>query len=392
MAVTSVALTVLKSYACAAPVSGPSTGPQPRVPASEPFVDAGHVEGLPFRLATNRGASFAADSRTFATQTSRDVVGLWDARTLKPLSRALEQPRIDAFSVTADGKSVFTTGNGEVRLWDVATGKPRAIVKAANERLHFFDGSRDGAHFLTISSTDMATMTVWRVAAQRPTEAHHHRYTRTLNSAQFDPTATYIVNREFAGPFHLLRVDTGREVCPPFETDHDPLSSAPCEAQFDATGRRLAIPLNQGFKILDSSSGKAVAEAHWQGELAAYDVRFSSDGSHLAVTTFNRRNLAHGPVYLFEAATAKLVLKFGSGILICQVSPGGRWALCSLTGTRRPELWDLQQGVRIHTYPSLSEGGNGALMSPDGRTILVGSGRNEVAVWRGPSVAPATQP
>lgn len=349
---------------------------------AEPFERIGQVPGRPFNLLRNQGATFTSDSHSFVTK-NLDHVRLWDARTLKPLTQPLAPPDLDNYSISSDGGSLFTTSYGEVRLWDVATSKPRAVILAAKKSLRFFDAGAN-MQFITIARENAAAMVVWSASADKVTELYHQRYGNPLDSAQFDPTGTYIVNKEFGGPFHLLNADSGRDICTPLQSDYDPPSSARYLAQFDPAGTRLAIPLNQGFKILQSSSGKVLAEVHWEGDFRTQAIHFSADGSLVIVTTMHVRQLEQGPVFIFDAITGKRTREFGSRIFTCQIAPGNRWALCNNVGHNyaKPELWDLQKGVQVQTFPPPNDVNHVALMSPDGQTILIGSGPETISVWR----------
>ena len=358
-----------------------------------PYEQVGTVEGLPEELGLHQGILFTFDGHLFlAEDPSAKFVRLWDARTLKPVTEPLGHPDPDAFSVSSDGRTVFTTSRGEVRVWDVATSKLRSAVKADAKRLSFFDSSTDGRQFLTISD-DLRTLTVWNNTAAEPVKAFHVWHSDGLDSAQFDASGEYVVDNEFAGPFDLLRARTGREVCPPITTgDQRHMSSAPYQAQFDPTGRRLAVPIPGGFRLLDSGSGKILAEPHWDPDVEAAKISFSPDGSLVAVATFDWRVLECGEVFVFETATARRVSQFGHNIMNCQISPGGRLALCNHAKNAAPELIDLHNGTRIQSFPDTHDGSHTAVMSPNGQTILVGSDHKTISVWRLQHSHPATRP
>ena len=386
-----IGVLALSTFIMRIPASGPSSAPQTSRSPSDPFEQVGHVTGLPFALVEHQGVLFTADGHLFITLDAHAPrVTVWDARTLKPVTDPLEQPGFDAFSLTADGKTVFTTGGGEIRLWEVATSKAWAIVKADKREVAFLDISDDGRRFIAVSG-DMSTMTVWDATPGKPSELYHRRYAGMLNSAQFDPTAKYVVNKEFGGPFHLLCASTGREVCPAIETHEDKLSSAPYQAQFDPAGKRLAVPLTGGFRLLECASGKAVAEAHWDPNLETRQISFGRDSSLVAITTLDRTKLEFGPAFVFDAVTAHRVHEFGSHVLSCQIAPGGRFALCKERDTGS-ELFDLHNEARVQRFPLTGEMGSAALMSPDGETILVGSDQNTISVWRLRHVGPTTEP
>lgn len=369
----------------------PATQPAPQ----EPYERIATIQGSAFVLGWHQGNFFTPDGRLFlVADPDGNSVRLWNARTLKPVTEWLRHPELDAFSVSADAKTVFTSAGGQVRVWDVATSKPRTAVKVDPKRLRFFDSAADGKRFLTVSS-DLNTLIVWNATGDRPAEIYRVQNVHNLISAQFDPTGTYIAAEEFAGPFVLVLADTGREVCPAFDTQASDTSSAPYQAQFDPSGRQVAVPLQWGLRMLECSSGKTVAETHWDRYLETGKICFSPDGLLVAVTTNDLRRLENGPVFLFEVKTGRRIRAFGDQVFLCQIAPGGRWALCNIGGHEvgGPEVWDLQTGVRVQTLsPPPSDSDHCATMSPDGQTILAGMGQGTISVWRMRQERLATKP
>ena len=368
----------------------PAASPRPVSSKEMPFKQIGQVQAVPLSLVWLQG-TFFANRNIFVTESSLEHVRLWDARSAEPVSNSLEQPKLNDFCLSAQGKRLFTSGGGEVQVWDVNTSKVRAAVKAAKDQVVFLDASSDGTRFLTIPSEDTSTLTVWSASVDKLREIYRRRYAHELRSAQFDPTATYIVDEEFSGSFHLLVAKTGREVCAPIDTNDDTLSSTPYDAKFDATGRLLGVPLKHRFKIVGSGTGKILAEGHLEGSLETRQLALADDGSLLAIATWDSEHLESGPVLLFEAATGKLLREFGSRVSTCQLDPRGRWALCN-HAKMAPELWDLRAGVLVETFSSQGAKVGDALMSPDGETILVGTGGSTISIWRLLDSAAATRP
>jgi hypothetical protein len=144
---------------------------------------------------------------------------------------------------------------------------------------------------------------------------------------------------------------------------------------------------------MDCASGKVVVDAHWEHDLEADQISFSPDGSLVAITTFDRHALVEGPVYVYDAATAHLVRQIGvAGLLYCQLSHGGRFALVVHGKIVDPELIDLRTGATVQKFPAMQDCDGMALMSPDGRTILVGIKEDTIAVWRLRAAGVTTRP
>lgn len=369
----------------------PADGPDGHTPASGAFERVGTLKGAQVDVIDQGNLVFTPDGHLFLAQSpSASFVRLWDVRTCKPVTDPIKPPGLDAFSVTADGRTVFTSGGGEVILWDAATSKPRAAVEVDTKDLWFFDATADGKRFLAVPHGG-EVLTVWNAAGKRPTKLYDVRNFQSLNSAQFDPTGQYIVCKEFVGPFELLRADTGRAVCPPFSA-RGTTSKALYPARFDPSGRRLAVPMEGGFRVLDCASGKTIAEAHWDRDREADQISFSPDGSLVAMASWDADARSYGPILVFEAATARLVRKVNFvDVLHFQIGPRGRFLLCDHGEHANPELIDLHNGATVQRFPSTQDANGMALMSPDGQAILVGISPDTIAVWRLRQARPGTR-
>lgn len=362
--------------------SAPNAATQPADSERKPFERIATIKGVPFHILYHEGSLFTPDGRLFLIEDPKgDLVRLLNARTLKPVTGLLAHPKLDAFSITADGKTIFTAGGPEVRLWDVTTSKLRTVVKADDKDISFFDSSRDGTRFLTVGQDD-SMLSVWDAGRSPPTRRYQLRFGTSIISAQFDPTGTYIACSEFGGRFRLLRADTGRDVWPPLETHPNQFSSAPYSAQFDPSGKRLAVPLNGGFRVLECNSGRTLTEARWDPDIDTNGIRFSPDGSLLVITAFHWHGLADGPAEVFDAATGRRVHEIGACVMTCEISPDDRLALCNNGRNSGPELFDLQTGARVQKVPATDPTGLGAMISPDWQTMLVGWPGDTISVWR----------
>lgn len=344
--------------------------PTARTASTEPFQRVGQVDG---DLCLEQ-TPFSADGSAFVTKLG-ETARVWDARTLRPLSKPLRCPGLAFYRLTADGRTVFTAGGKDVCIWDVATSQPRSTVNAARGKLFFGEISPDGKRFVTVDSAAIDTAAVWLLGDAQP--ALLLRHDAPLNSAEFDPTSTWIVTHAFQQAFHVWSADSGREVCPPLKSDDK--SIATHLAQFDATGTRLAVPQRERITIIEPT-GRLLLQVQFEDEVYAERVRFGARATKLAVMT--SRPLYPGPVRIFDVATGKVQRELASRVIDCQIDPGGRWALCTpirSTPADLPELWDLASGTKVQTFPQET---GGEVMSPDGSLILVQRKWGITDAWR----------
>jgi len=345
---------------------------------SPPFALLERVEGT----CDEERSPFDNNGSAFVTW-SNGAARVWNARTLAPLTKPLIQDGAKYVRLSGNGKVVLTADDQKVRLWDVPSSKLLAEVQATHSYLRTIDINPDGTRFVAIDEGDIETAAVWQAGRTQP--RFSARQQGLLTSAEFDPTGTYIVTHAYSKAFAIWTADAGQAVCPPIESDDR--SWLCCRAQFDSTGRRLVLPQDRGFTLIETSTGKLLSNVTLAGSAHADRVRFSGDGKKLAVTTSNP-----GPVQIYDAAAGKWVRELGSDVFDCQISPEGRWALCTplhRTLADVPQLWDIGTGREVQSF---AHGGSVAWMSPDGTVILVMSGKDKTEVWGLRRGTPETRP
>jgi WD40 repeat protein len=320
---------------------------------------------------------FSRDGSAFVLSYG-DSVRVWDAKTLRPLSKPLQHPRLTLdYRLSGDGKTVLTAVDDEVRIWDVATSKMRCSVRVGNGRIFAVELSFDGTRFLTIPAGDDPA-SLWRIREDRPELLRPQPPLGIdLNCASFDPTGTYVSTHSIRRPYHVWDVATGREICAPIETDL--ASGGYHPAQFDPSGRRLLVPQDQGFIVVELPTGKTNFGVNFEGDVLTGRVAWSADGAKIAAVTYG------GQVRVYDASNGKPERQFGSGYILCQIAVGGRWALCSPTNDDRaivPELWDLTSGQKVQRFPVPFKRCLSGDFSPDGSTILISVEDDTTDVWQ----------
>ena len=99
-------------------------------------------------------AAFSPDGARVVTASRDTTARIWNARTGKPLTGALEhQGAVLAAAFSADGTRVVTaSADGRARVWDAATGKPLTASLEHRGRVFAAVFSPDGTRVATASS------------------------------------------------------------------------------------------------------------------------------------------------------------------------------------------------------------------------------------------------
>jgi WD40 repeat protein len=182
--------------------------------------------------------AISPDGETFATAGGERVVRLWSTRTLRPSSRfSGHTGRVLALAFSPDGKTLATAGDdptngGELKFWDLATGKERFSVDPYEYRVWGLAYSPDGSKLAIIGGERTAQIV-------NPTTG------KELTS--------------FALPA------SGRAVA------------------FSADGGQVAVACGQDGRVYvhDAHTGKLSSEFQAPGRRTVHDVQFARDGKDL---------------------------------------------------------------------------------------------------------------
>jgi len=285
-------------------------------------------------------AVIAPDGKTVAAVGWEGVIRLLDAATGKervPLTGHLLG--VLPVAVLPDGKRAVTAGNGQLVLWDLATGK--AIRTVLPPPVHAFDPDTQR---IVVPSGGLDSG----------------------NSFQLTPD----------GKALAVRLGGGLRFWPLDALDRPP-AGEPIPCRYSATlspdGRTLADSTDR-LRIIDLATRRAVREvdAPW-----AVRLRFSPDGRLLAHAT------SKGEVRLYDPATLREVAAFGDGsgreVSQLEFSPDGQLLAASgsswhvavwevATGRQR---WRIDRKASMMSFPAFS---------PDGRFLAVGGMDHRVAI------------
>jgi WD40 repeat protein len=309
-----------------------------------------------------RGVQFAPDSKTVLIGTEAGIL-IWDPLVGKKV-RLLEGGSGQNVTLSPDGKTIAELGPGNVddpcgtvvRVWDLATGVPRAANAAEHGHLGEVDGlalAPDGRTIASSSGGDHSVR-LWEATTGRLLRSLPVKEELTFHSLVFTPDGNSLLAGTSAA---ILRWDvaTGQEIrrYPLFEAGKEDrrhltlmhltddgrtllavsqnldrkgaarvgqafgktedlqswdvatgkrLRSGPILTEdfwvgygrFSADGRRLALP---GGSIRDAVTGKEITRLSVEGKSLGTPVAFSPDGAFMAEGVWqeiNRSNIIYG--------------------------------------------------------------------------------------------------
>ena len=329
-----------------------------------------------------RDVSFSGDSRRLVTavdHSQKRLFRVWDIPSCKPVKEPLRHDDAVSARLTSDGQVLFTASDHEVRLWDVQTSAVRSVTNMDGE-VGFAKISPDGTRFITQNRNDWSALQLWRAGEHKPFAELRHNG-EVVQSAAFDDTGAKIVSfvSTRSRSFRLWDGKTGAETSVPVNSSLLLMNPDAQVASFTSGGKRIVIARNDGFAMLDVSTGQILSTGELAGEVKTEGVVVSGEGATVAVETWDPNVKEHGFVEIFDAVTGKHSWTIGKGPIIrCCITPDGMWLLCCSIQPGVAQLWNLANGKMVQTFPANIGG-----MSPDGNTIAIcEKDKGTTSIWR----------
>ena len=354
--------------------------------------------------------AFSPDGQILASGHWDTDIGLWDVNTGKhKVTLSGHNDTVYSVVFSPDGQTLASGAGDELhplRLWDVATGKPKktfALTKGVYSVVFSPDGQTlahvsGGAIYLwdAVSgehkyrlfrhrATDLAfspdgqTLASGgdRIILWNPVTRHHKKILNTSgDNVAFSPDGQILATGNRTGPIHLWDLNTGKRektFTLPTYTNSPWINNI----VFSPDGQTLASS-GDGITLWNVNKGWHKA---WRrsGNDPFDSVAFSPDGQILATTSRN------GPTRLWDANTLqhKYDLDRGDNANSVAFSPDGR--TLAGEGRNRIYLWDVKTGLHKNTserrgFHSIV-GIVNIVFSPDGRIIATRAGSNAIDLW-----------
>ncbi|MCG9132646.1 PD40 domain-containing protein [Candidatus Poribacteria bacterium] len=311
--------------------------------------------------------AFSPNGQIIASGSPDNTIRLWDAATGQ-IKNILTDHRGDVNSVvfTPDGSTLLSGSEDKtIRLWDVATGLQKEVLTGHSASIYSIALSPDGSTLMS-GSNDNAIY-FWDVATGERLEILRES-AAGIDDIAFSPDNT-IIATELGRDILLWDIATGvqKQTLTGHTESVNSIVFSPdgvtlASGSQDDTVRVWDVTTGQIQKILTEHGG---------------DIRtvvFSPDGGTLAGAT-------KGNIYLWDVATGirKQTLAGGRNSSIA-FSPDGR-TLVSGSGDTSIRLWDVATGLQKQTFTGHGGDVASVAFSSDGSILVSGSSDTTIRLW-----------
>jgi WD40 repeat protein len=345
----------------------------------------------------------------------------WEQRYLVALCHRTARPllghtsRVNSVAVSADGTRIVSGAGspqgelGEVKVWDVKTGKEILALAVHNGPVQSVAISADGRRVVAGGSApnNPSGQAVWdpgggKVLRQRATpsgsvvapllvwDAKTGRLLRSLKghgapvlSVAISADGKQAVSGSQDGTAKVWNAETGREL---HTLKHN---TEVVSVAVSADGQRIVTGSTQGVKVWDGRTGTAIRTLTPPGGAIISSVAVSADGKHIVsgglqlqvwdADTGQHKRTLHGHI-----GTTLCVAISADGKKVVSVGAGG------IRGSEVSEaikVWDAATGQDVLTLRAPHGVATRAAISADGQRLVSGGWDRIVRVWQ-PEVGP----
>jgi DNA-binding SARP family transcriptional activator/WD40 repeat protein len=351
--------------------------------------------GLPPGFEARQDMGFSPNSRWLAVSLRHqrgeqpDVTGVWDLRSPSRPAALVEAEAHAAPTVSNDGRTLYTMGNGTLQVTDLASGRVRQVVEPTALAVRQLDDvlaqSPDGRRLAVGAGVeavilDRATL---RPQAYLSGQEGTSGLAFSSDGRHLAATGDHLVAWDVSGPdpTQVLFQDVATDH-PQFSRDGQTLYTTNGEVAqaWDLSGRRRFIATEPGDPL------------GWGGSV----VRVSPDGHRIGYAAgspprFRVRDVATG------ALSPEVVAPDLEQRRYIDIAWHPDGALLNIT-TGAPEVrtWDAASGREVARHrlglPGSTEGASIAFFSVDGKYLLVGTTTGRLHVLDAHTLVPARDP
>lgn len=320
-------------------------------------------------------AVFTRDGKTAIVGDYGGSIVYWDvatAREVRRLQRMLGA--IEALAISRDGKTLASSSEGQVCLWEVATGK---LFSQSQSRVGTYTVEQiiftpDGK---TLVLRDQGSaIHLWDVVGNKKLlDLKGHK--EHVICMALSPDGKTLASGDFHDPhFRLWDIAAGKE-----KRRSAAHGSGIMSLAYSSDGKTLAAIGNlAGLAFFDPKSGELLAKPK-ESFGGVHQIAYAPDGKTLI-------GIGMHNVYVLDAAGGKHLRRFDAPPRLMAgltISPDGKTVATFWGGPHTFDLWDVASGKLLHPAPGHHHSITSLVFSADGQQLFSAAGISDfpLQVW-----------
>ncbi|HKQ47303.1 MAG TPA: protein kinase [Phycisphaerae bacterium] len=326
------------------------------------------------RPGSHRILSFSPDGSRLAVGDMGGELRVFDAQSGKRLVGIVAHAgRMRSVAFTGDGRGIWTSGDNDLRLWEVEPDAGVRVARIAGESLHGVDISPDGRHIAAgggMGALQYIDRDSWNVVTAPFGNA------AIISAVAFSPDGERIAAATYGNAvFVWSRSDPGR---PAMRLEHPGLVSY---VSFSPDGARLATACDDGgVRIWRAADGAPEREFRDSNDRVP-QLAFDPPGRRLAAAVRNGAllvwKLDTGECEIWRQATH-------NPLRAVRFSSDGRW-LIAAGANRTLEMWDAERGRVEETIAGHRQEIYCVDINRSGEWMASGDAGGNILLWHTPT-------
>jgi WD40 repeat protein len=322
------------------------------------------------RSSTHRIQAFSPDASILLVGDLGGAVRIFDTESAQCRSSFIPHVgRVFNIAFTDDGKAFWTSGDGDLRLWEITPDAGIRIVNLKGDYLQAVDASPDGRWL----ASGGVQGTLYRVDRRTGEVTHTSIQPRsTVSSIAFSPDSSQLAVATYANVVHVFPTERPGE--PVLRLDHPFRVSF---VSFSPDGTRIATACDDFVVRLWRTSDGRLEREFRQCTDRIPQVVFDPTGQQVAAVIRN------GSLLNWDLSTdscTTLVQPTQIPLRAVRYSRDGRW-LAAAGADRTVNIWSLAGLRRVASLAGHNQEIYCLDLSPDGTLIATGDSGGTIRLW-----------
>jgi WD40 repeat protein len=291
---------------------------------------------------------------------------------------------VNFMTFSPDGKTLATTCNKIIKLWEISTGRLIRSFEGHTDRIHALAFSPDGKTMLSVSNSDK-TMKLWNVSTAQIIHSlnienpGYFGDVGPLNFPAFSPDGEMLISEStdaYGRSDRMIKywkVSTGELI----RSFNLPTNKTSAIIALSPDQKTLAsVSYNNTFTLWEMDTGRFIRS--WEADAKnlprsfeghsqpVYYLTFSPDGKMLVSMSGDKT------IKLWEVSTGRYIRTFeGTGFKLIAFSSDGRLLIAGVTSQIQHSFnfWELSTGRLVRSVEVDYSGSYAAAVSPDGSRL-----------------------